>query len=559
MNNKRSASLELWSEHGPRLEKVIQNESVLTNLISSIYDDSVSKDQILKKKFVDAQNDLISANQSYLKLHKAGGDLVDLNTISDIVIGAARSINKLKNHLNKSFSEYSEQVKSDLNSLTKILLKDYDSLSETLENIFSKSNKYLAIFNVIDSEQFPDTKDNVDRFTIDLAELGDLITETYKTNILESYKKVSNQEQLDAVKSEVDDLSSKLDHKQNGLKDKYLLESTLLKHFCPWKRYKILDQDLTSELGTIKTEIEGVGDNLGNYIKLKNQLRSSTEKTDQQLSDLKKMPHSLDVSYLQSLSENHSRDEVEININKESIFIADELDNYHQSIQKLDNALEQRAVTATSMLYSKIKEHFYSGIFDGSKDEKKRKLMLVSDLSTKMSLLDSDVAKKTNSVVKSICNQYHANGFNLSEAQNDNMKQWLESLSDYILKSTPSNDASSKSVNKTYQFDLEKSLDDYATKNNLPENEELQLVHELLSGNHDGLKTLDSYSERIKQLNNIQLEGLNENDKEYLNDVLIDGIKRDYNSGYLGFFCKHKDKDAKNIVESFLQRAQSVA
>jgi hypothetical protein len=558
MNNKRSASLELWSEHGPRLEKVIQNESVLTNLISSLYDDSVSKDQILKNKFVDAQNELISANQSYLKLHKAGGDLVDLNTISNIVIGAARSINKLKNHLNKSFSEYSDQVKSDLNSLTKKLLKDYDSQSETLENIFSEADKYLAIVNVIDSEQFPDTKDNVDRFTINLAELGDLITETYKTNILESYKKVSNQKQLDAVKSEVVDLSSKLDNKQNGLKDKYLLASTLLKHFGPWKRYKILDQDLTPELGTIKTEIKEVSGNLGKYIKLKGQLNSSTDKNNQQLSDLKKMPNSLDVSYLESLS-NRSHDKTDISVNKESIFIADELDNYHQSIQSLDNVLEQRAVTATSMLYSKIKEHFYSGIFDGSKDEKKRKLMLVNDLSTKMSLLDSDVAKKTNSVIKSICNQYHTNGFNLSETQKDSTKEWLESLSDYLMKSTPSNDASSNSVNKTYQFDLEKSLDDYATKNNLPENEELQLVHQLLSGNNDGLKTMDSYSERIKQLNDIQLGDLNEKDKEYVNDVLIDGIKRDYNQGYLGFFCKHKDKNAKNIVENFLQRAQSVA
>ena len=559
MNNKRSASLELWSEHGPRLEKVIQNESVLTNLISSLYDDSVSKDQILKNKFVDAQNELISANQSYLKLHKAGGDLVDLNTISNIVIGAARSINKLKNHLNKSFSEYSDQVKSDLNLLTKKLLKDYDSQSETLENIFSEADKYLAIFNVIDSEQFPDTKDNVDRFTIDLAELGDLITETYKTNVLESYKKVSSQKQLDAVKSEITDLSSKLEHKQNDLKDKYLLESTLLKHFGPWKRYKVLDQDLTPELETIKTEINEVENNLGKYIKLKNQLNSSTDKSNQQLSNLKKVPHSLDVSYLQSLSENDSQNEIKINVNKETLFIADELKNYHQSTQSLDNALKQRAVTATSMLYSKIKEHFYSGILDNNHSEINRRLLLVDDLSTKMSLLDSDVAKKTNSVIRSICNQYRSNNLNISEAQKDSSKQWLESLSDYLMKSTNGNGSSNKPITKTYQFDLEKSLDDYATKNNLPENEELQLAHQLLSGTHNGLKTLDSYSERIKQLSNIQLGDLSENDKEYVNDVLIDGIKRDYNQGYLGFFCKHKNKEAKLIVESFLQRAQSVA
>ena len=544
----------MWPTNKANIENIINNKESYKVKIS----DSLNLENGKLKELAQIQEILIQANNSYLTLRNEGAEQAEM-TISNTIVKAGESVSELKYHFNRSFSEYSDQVKSDLNLLTKKLLKDYDSQSETLENIFSEADKYLAIFNVIDSEQFPDTKDNVDRFTIDLAELGDLITETYKTNVLESYKKVSSQKQLDAVKSEITDLSSKLEHKQNDLKDKYLLESTLLKHFGPWKRYKVLDQDLTPELETIKTEINEVENNLGKYIKLKNQLNSSTDKSNQQLSNLKKVPHSLDVSYLQSLSENDSQNEIKINVNKETLFIADELKNYHQSTQSLDNALKQRAVTATSMLYSKIKEHFYSGILDNNHSEINRRLLLVDDLSTKMSLLDSDVAKKTNSVIRSICNQYRSNNLNISEAQKDSSKQWLESLSDYLMKSTNGNGSSNKPITKTYQFDLEKSLDDYATKNNLPENEELQLAHQLLSGTHNGLKTLDSYSERIKQLSNIQLGDLSENDKEYVNDVLIDGIKRDYNQGYLGFFCKHKNKEAKLIVESFLQRAQSVA
>ena len=552
--DKKIKIYNLWPTNKANIENIINNKESYKVKIS----DSLNLENGKLKELAQIQEILIQANNSYLTLRNEGAEQAEM-TISNTIVKAGESVSELKYHFNRSFSEYSDQVKSDLNSLTKKLLKDYDSQSETLENIFSEADKYLAIFNVIDSEQFPDTKDNVDRFTIDLAELGDLITETYKTNVLESYKKVSSQKQLDAVKSEITDLSSKLEHKQNDLKDKYLLESTLLKHFGPWKRYKVLDQDLTPELETIKTEINEVENNLGKYIKLKNQLNSSTDKSNQQLSNLKKVPHSLDVSYLQSLSENDSQNEIKINVNKETLFIADELKNYHQSTQSLDNALKQRAVTATSMLYSKIKEHFYSGILDNNHSEINRRLLLVDDLSTKMSLLDSDVAKKTNSVIRSICNQYRSNNLNISEAQKDSSKQWLESLSDYLMKSTNGNGSSNKPITKTYQFDLEKSLDDYATKNNLPENEELQLAHQLLSGTHNGLKTLDSYSERIKQLSNIQLGDLSENDKEYVNDVLIDGIKKDYNKGYLGFFCKHKDKNAKNIVESFLQRAQSVA
>ena len=71
MNNKRSASLELWSEHGPKLEKIIQKENTVFDLISSLYDGSITTNEMLEEKFIDTQNDLISANQSYLKLHKA--------------------------------------------------------------------------------------------------------------------------------------------------------------------------------------------------------------------------------------------------------------------------------------------------------------------------------------------------------------------------------------------------------------------------------------------------------------------------------------------------------
>ena len=106
------------------------------------------------------------------------------------------------------------------------------------------------------------------------------------------------------------------------------------------------------------------------------------------------------------------------------------------------------------------------------------------------------------------------------------------------------------------QYDLEQEAIDYVDKHGMPENEDLRQLHQAISGRTpDGEIILDSFYTRVNTIiSNSIIGDISESDKKYISAIVLNGINNDLESGYLGYFVKHKVPELEEPLTEYVNK-----
>jgi len=102
--------------------------------------------------------------------------------------------------------------------------------------------------------------------------------------------------------------------------------------------------------------------------------------------------------------------------------------------------------------------------------------------------------------------------------------------------------------------DLEEYAQRYVRSCGIPEHKQLQQIHSLLTGESE----LQSYAQRVEQLCSLQLNGavFGPKDQDYLEQIVIRGINRSINGGYLGYYLEKENAPLKPKLLGFLEQCE---
>jgi hypothetical protein len=100
----------------------------------------------------------------------------------------------------------------------------------------------------------------------------------------------------------------------------------------------------------------------------------------------------------------------------------------------------------------------------------------------------------------------------------------------------------------------------YVSVHGLPENEDLKQLHSDISGRapSDGKKILKPMIQRIQSMISNPIEGeVNESDRKYIKEVVIDGLNKDLERGFIGYTVRYDFPELETPLREFIDRVSA--